>query len=71
MIEQISKNYVLGVPIKDVYELQELAKNHKSIYSKHLKIKPASVIMSMQCRMVLKFIEEELLYTIVNLKDVT
>jgi hypothetical protein len=70
MIEQISRNYVLGVPVKDVYELQELAKNHKSVYSKHWKIKPASVIMSMQCRMVLNIIEQGTIYTIVNLKDV-
>ena len=70
MTERISRNYELGVLIKDVYELETIAKNKQSVYSKHWKIKPASVIMSMQCRMVLFLIEHERLYTIVKIEKV-
>lgn len=70
MTERISKNYELGVLIKNVYQLQELANNRQSVYHKSMKIKPASVIMSMQCRMVLSFMKHETLYTIVKIEKV-
>lgn len=64
--EQISKNYLKGDPIRSVTELYVLSMNKKSVYLRFLKIKPASVIMRMQCSFVYDMIKEKRLFSIIK-----
>ena len=64
MKKQISKNFVKGNKVKDVREIQELARNHKSLYHEHWKIKPASIFLNQQLIIILRMIDLGSLYYI-------
>lgn len=64
----VSKNcYIENDSVETIDELEKLSNNRESIYHKHLGIKPASVIMSMQCRMVCTMIKNNSLIKVVNI----
>lgn len=67
---QVSKNFVRGEKIKDPFQLLVLAGEKKSVYHTTWGVKPASVMLSMQCRCILNTITEGRLFTIIPFKSI-
>ena len=67
-MERVSKNFYKGGAITSVDELVKLASDRKSVYSKFWKLKPASVLISMQCRMIHRLIRQGVLFNIIKIE---
>jgi len=62
--EPISKNFIRGCPIVDVWNIMDLANNKESIYHPYWGIVPAAYIQNMNLRMILNMIQRRSLYYI-------
>jgi hypothetical protein len=63
---KISKNCFRWKAIENPMDLIELTKQHKSVYNENMGIKPASVIISMQFRLVMRLIKNKSLYFVLK-----
>ena len=67
-MEKVSKNFYKGDVVKSISELNQLSLEKKSVYTKFWKLKPAAVLMSMQCRMINRLIEQKQIFKIIKIE---
>lgn len=68
-MEKISKNCYKGEVITNPFDIINLSIQRRSIYYINWGIKPASVFLSMQFKLIIKLIENRQLYTVININN--